>query len=388
MGGPTLNGSLARVGVALAAALALADASIVTLGLPSILSELDTTVEGVALVLGVYTAVLALALLPVVWLSRRVGGAAVAAGGIAVFGLASLACGSVDSMDPLLVLRGIQAVGGAGTLIGAFALLDAGQEGPGRRLWFTASIFGAAIGPALGGALTEAFDWRAIFLAQVPLVVPGLLVAGRAALQGRPGEARTEPADSPLAPRPARRPGPAVGGADGGHLPRRAAAGRRLERRSAGGRPGRQRAAGCRRGGLTHSRGPEHPSGRRLPAGRRRSRLPGAAAGRLGLVDRGAATARRRRHGVGAARAGGRAAARAHPPRRRAGAVDPPRGHRGGAGRDRADRRRQPRHGDLGCTPAGHRGAAGRFPRARGQDRDRARPVRRPRHRRPPPAAR
>ncbi len=66
MGGLTLNGSLARVALALAAALALADASIVTLGLPSILSQLDTTVEGVALVLGVYTAVLALALLPMV----------------------------------------------------------------------------------------------------------------------------------------------------------------------------------------------------------------------------------------------------------------------------------------------------------------------------------
>ena len=191
--------------MALAAALALADASIVTLGLPSILSELDTTVEGVALVLGVYTAVIALALLPMVALSRLIGGAVVAAGGIAVFGLASLACGSVDSMDPLLVLRGIQAVGGAGVLIGAFTLLDAGEEGPGRRLWFTASIFGAAIGPALGGALTEAFDWRAIFLAQVPLVVPGLLVAGRAALRGRSrsGEARGERADAPLLPRPA-----------------------------------------------------------------------------------------------------------------------------------------------------------------------------------------
>jgi Major Facilitator Superfamily len=191
-----------RVALAVAAALALADASIVTLGLPSILSELDTTVEGVALVLGVYTAVLALALLPVAWLSRRLGGAAVAAGGIAVFGLASLACGSVDSMDALLVLRGIQAVGGAATLIGGFALLDAGEDGPGRRLWFTASIFGAAIGPALGGALTEAFDWRAIFLAQVPLVIPGLVVAGRTALQGR-AEERAEPAASPLAARPA-----------------------------------------------------------------------------------------------------------------------------------------------------------------------------------------
>ena len=50
--------------IAIAAGLALADASIVTLALPELLSELDTTVQGVAAVLGVYTVVLAVALIP------------------------------------------------------------------------------------------------------------------------------------------------------------------------------------------------------------------------------------------------------------------------------------------------------------------------------------
>ena len=92
----------ARGAIALAAGLALADASIVTLGLPSILVELDTTVEGVALVLGVYTAVLAVALLPL-----RVASPAGAAPpgwapwGLTLFGLASLACGLVDDLDHL-----------------------------------------------------------------------------------------------------------------------------------------------------------------------------------------------------------------------------------------------------------------------------------------------
>ena len=205
-------GGAGRAFLALAAALALADASIVTLGLPSILVELDTTVEGVALVLGVYTAVLALALPAAAALSRGLGGARLATAGMALFALTSLACGLSDSFELLLVLRGIQAIGGAGALIGAFALLEAGAPGPGRRLWFAASIFGAAIGPALGGALTEAFDWRAIFLAQVPLIAPGVVVAARAALR----DAGAEPAagngaapgaadlpDSPLRLRPA-----------------------------------------------------------------------------------------------------------------------------------------------------------------------------------------
>jgi hypothetical protein len=106
-------------------------------------------------------------------------------------------------MEPLLVLRGVQAVGGAATLVGAFWLLDGAQPGPGRRVWFTASIFGAAIGPALGGALTEAFDWRAIFLAQVPLILPGFAVALQAALREDDMTVTREETASPLALRPA-----------------------------------------------------------------------------------------------------------------------------------------------------------------------------------------
>jgi hypothetical protein len=169
-----------RTFIALAAGIALADASIVTLGLPSIRIELGASINEVAAVLGVYTLVLAIALLGAAPLARVWGGARVAAGGCALFGLASLACGLVDSVPLLLVLRGIEALGGAAVLVGGFKLLGADRPGPGRRLWFAASIFGAAIGPALGGALTEAFDWRAIFLAQVPLIAPAVVVAYRA----------------------------------------------------------------------------------------------------------------------------------------------------------------------------------------------------------------
>jgi MFS family permease len=165
-----------RTFIAIAAGIALADASIVTLGLPSILVELNATVEGVALVLGVYTAVLAIALLPAAALCRRYGDAHVGAIGFGLFLAASLGCGASNSLGLLLVLRGIQALGAAGGLVAAFELLDGGRPGPGRRMWVAASVFGIAIGPALGGALTQAFSWRAIFLAQAPIVLPGLLV--------------------------------------------------------------------------------------------------------------------------------------------------------------------------------------------------------------------
>jgi hypothetical protein len=160
-----------------AVGLALADASIVTLALPPIIAELDASVEGAAAVLGVYTLVLAVALLPAAALRRRVRDRVLGAGGAALFAAASLGAGLTGSLDALLVLRGVQAVGGAALLVAAFALLDA--AGAGRRLWSAAAIFGFAAGPALGGALTQAFEWRAIFLFQAPLAAAAAVAAWR-----------------------------------------------------------------------------------------------------------------------------------------------------------------------------------------------------------------
>ena len=157
-----------RVLIALGVALALADASVVTLALPPMLVELDTTVQGVAAVIGVYTLVLTIALLPAAWLRRRVGDRVLGVAGFLVFAVASGLCALPDTLGPLLALRGVQAVGAAAALVAGFAFLGGG------RLWVAAAVFGTAAGPALGGALTELFDWRAIF-------VFGLPVAGAAA---------------------------------------------------------------------------------------------------------------------------------------------------------------------------------------------------------------
>jgi predicted MFS family arabinose efflux permease len=194
-----------RLAIAIVAGLALADASIVTLGLPSILVELNSTIDGVALVLGVYVAVLAIALPFVPRLARRVGPARLAIAGTAVFGAASAGCGAVSSLEPLLVLRAVQALGGAALLVAAFEILDAGEPGPGRRMWVAASVFGLAVGPALGGGLTQAFDWRAIFLVQVPFAALALVAAWLALREeaGRPEPAREAEPSGPLKARPA-----------------------------------------------------------------------------------------------------------------------------------------------------------------------------------------
>ncbi len=167
-----------RLAVAAVAFLALADTAIVALALPPILRELDTDVAGVAAVLGVYAVALALALPAAEWLRRRLGTRAVGVSGVALFGGASLACGLADTLDVLLIARGVQAVGGAALLVSAYALLS--DEHVGRRMWQFAILLGTAAGPAIGGALTQALGWRSIFFVQAPaalLALPGVVTA-------------------------------------------------------------------------------------------------------------------------------------------------------------------------------------------------------------------
>src|SRR3954468_15387926 len=136
---------LRRALVAIAAGLALADASIVALALPPILTEMDTTISGVAAVIGVYALVLALA----IWPAARVRSGP---WGFALFAAVSLGCGLAGSLPVLLAFRALQAIGGAAALLASFAILDAGTSRTGRRLWLAAGLVGTAAGPAIGGA--------------------------------------------------------------------------------------------------------------------------------------------------------------------------------------------------------------------------------------------
>jgi hypothetical protein len=187
---------LRRVLIAIGVALALADASVVTLALPPILIELDTTVEGVAAVIGVYTLVLAVGLPLAAWLRRVVSDRVLGVAGFALFGVASGLCAVPDTIGPVLALRGLQAAGAAAALVAGFAFLGGG------RLWVAAAVFGTAAGPALGGALTEAFDWRAIFVLGAPV---GAAAAAAVAVS------RT--AEPVIAAEPATAPGPSRVGA-------------------------------------------------------------------------------------------------------------------------------------------------------------------------------
>src|SRR3954467_1139299 len=92
-----------QIVLAVAAGLALADASIVTLALPRLLTELDATVEGVAAGIGVYTVGVAAALLPAAGLRLRVGARVLGAASLGLFAVACAGCAVAPSLEVLLV---------------------------------------------------------------------------------------------------------------------------------------------------------------------------------------------------------------------------------------------------------------------------------------------
>lgn len=161
-----------EVSLALTVAVVLADSSIVTLALPSILREYDATVFGVSWVLTAFNVVLALLILPAVRIARsspRAGWSA----GMAIFVVASIACAASETATALIVARIAQAAGGALAVACAIELLarTRGSHRLAAPIWGTAGTIGIAIGPAVGGVLTQLLEWQAIFILQVPLLL-------------------------------------------------------------------------------------------------------------------------------------------------------------------------------------------------------------------------
>jgi len=101
--------------------------------------------------------------------------------GLALYGVASLAGGLATGITLQLVARAVQGLGGALVLPSTLALINTlFAEGRERNralgVWGGSGAAGLVIGVLLGGVLTRAFGWEAVFFVNVPLTVLGLLV--------------------------------------------------------------------------------------------------------------------------------------------------------------------------------------------------------------------
>ena len=159
------------------------DSTVISTSLPAIARDLGT--EPIALKLALTTYLLSLAVfIPVSgWVADRFGARRTFASAIGVFLLGSLACAASGSLGQLVGARFLQGMGGAMMVpVGRLVLL---RTVPKERLvqalsWLTIpALVGPVVGPPLGGFITTYFDWRWIFLINLPIGALGIVLGLR-----------------------------------------------------------------------------------------------------------------------------------------------------------------------------------------------------------------
>jgi EmrB/QacA subfamily drug resistance transporter len=177
----------------------LLDITVVNVALPDIQRDLDASFSDLQWVVDAYALTLAALLLTAGSLGDRLGRRRVFAIGFGIFTVASLLCGLASEPTVLNVFRALQGVGASLMLATTLALIA--QEFHGRERATAFGIWGAtiggaiAIGPLVGGALTEGLGWEWIFFVNVPIGIAAMGLTLRKLAESRAPD--PEPVDWP-----------------------------------------------------------------------------------------------------------------------------------------------------------------------------------------------
>jgi EmrB/QacA subfamily drug resistance transporter len=181
------------VTVCLGTFMLLVDVTVVNVALPQMATDLQTSFNSLQWVIDGYALSLGVLLLGAGSLGDRFGHRRFYLGGLVVFALSSLACGLATGASWLIAARVVQGVGAAAMFTTTFALLNSAYQGRERGVaygvWGGVSGAAAAIGPILGGLLTEAFNWRWIFLVNLPISILTIVLCLTVLMADRPSRA-------------------------------------------------------------------------------------------------------------------------------------------------------------------------------------------------------
>jgi EmrB/QacA subfamily drug resistance transporter len=159
------------------------DVTIVNVALPDIQRELDASLSSLQWVVDAYSLMLAAFLLTAGSLGDRLGRRRVFTIGFGVFTLASFLCGISEDPTLLNLARGLQGIGAAGMFATSLALI--GQEFHGKDRATAFGVWGAtvggavAVGPLIGGVVTESLGWEWIFFVNVPIGIAAMVLTER-----------------------------------------------------------------------------------------------------------------------------------------------------------------------------------------------------------------
>jgi EmrB/QacA subfamily drug resistance transporter len=173
--------ALGALGVSLF--MIMLDNTVVSLALPTIQSDLDTSLTQLEWVVNAYTLVFAVFLLTGGKLADFLGRRKLFISGLVVFTASSLACGLAGSGEVLIAARAVQGVGAALMMPATLSIITATFTGKDRGIaigiWAAVSGAALAIGPVIGGVLVEDAGWEWIFFINLPVGVLGILATLR-----------------------------------------------------------------------------------------------------------------------------------------------------------------------------------------------------------------
>lgn len=180
---PKHNKWLIALTVTLATFMEVLDTSIANVALPHIAGSLGASQDEATWVITSYLVANAIILPASAYLTTFIGRKRFYMICVVIFGIASMMCGLAISLPMLIIFRLIQGAGGGGLGPSEQAILadtfEPRERGQAFALYGLAVVAAPAIGPTLGGWITDNYDWRWIFFINVPVAIVSLILTTR-----------------------------------------------------------------------------------------------------------------------------------------------------------------------------------------------------------------
>ena len=180
---PAVNPWIIALTVTLATFMEVLDTSVANVALPHIAGSLSAGQDESTWILTSYLVSNAIILPMSGWVSNRIGRKRFYMSCVALFTVSSFLCGLAPSLGMLIFFRVLQGVGGGGLQPSEQAILADTFEPTKRGMAFAvygmAVVLAPAIGPTLGGWITDNFNWRWIFFINIPVGIISLLLTNR-----------------------------------------------------------------------------------------------------------------------------------------------------------------------------------------------------------------
>ena len=180
---PPVNKWVVAVSIAFGSLMATIDTSIVNVAIPQIRGELGASLQEITLVTTGYMIAMVLVMPLTGFLGSMFGQKRVYIASLAIFTIGSVLCGTARSLEMLVIWRILQGLGGGALQPTQQAILrqtfPPSEQGMAMAVFSMVIMVGPAVGPVLGGWITDGYSWPWIFFVNLPVGILGIYLTFR-----------------------------------------------------------------------------------------------------------------------------------------------------------------------------------------------------------------